>query len=76
MFSRIASSAVKRLGPVRPAAGLQPTRTSFAAFSSAEVVPGIGRGKTSTGIVRVFNYPPSGGQRMDPTKAQEKYLYI
>jgi len=31
---------------VRPANGI-----SFAAFSTAEVVPGIGRGKTSTGIV-------------------------
>jgi len=30
---------------------VQPTRTSYAAFSSAEIVPGIGRGKTSTGIV-------------------------
>jgi hypothetical protein len=53
MFSRIISHTVKRLGAVRPANGVQPTRTSFAAFSSAEIVPGIGRGKTSTGIVRV-----------------------
>jgi len=51
MFSQIASHTVKRLGSVRPANGLQLTRTMFAAFSSAEVVPGIGRGKTSTGIV-------------------------
>ncbi len=40
---------------MRPAAGLKPTRSSFAAFSSAEVVPGIGAGKTSTGIVRFLN---------------------
>mmetsp|Transcript_16405 Transcript_16405/g.33823 ORF Transcript_16405/g.33823 Transcript_16405/m.33823 type:complete len:166 (+) Transcript_16405:80-577(+) len=46
MFSRIVSHTVKRLGSVRPVA-----RPSFAAFSSAEVVPGIGAGKTSTGIV-------------------------
>ena len=55
MFSRIATQTVKRLGSVRPAAGLQQAHTSFAAFST-EVVPGIGAGKTSTGIVRIFDY--------------------
>ena len=51
MFSQILSHTVKRLGAVRPANVVQPTRISFAAFSTAEAVPGIGRGKTSTGIV-------------------------
>lgn len=47
MFSRIASTTVKRL----VAAPARLARPSFAAFSTAEVVPGIGSGKTSTGIV-------------------------
>jgi len=51
MLSRITSHAIKRLGSVRPANAIQPTPWSFAAFSTSEIVPGIGRGKTSTGIV-------------------------
>mmetsp|Transcript_20796 Transcript_20796/g.45260 ORF Transcript_20796/g.45260 Transcript_20796/m.45260 type:complete len:171 (-) Transcript_20796:428-940(-) len=51
MFSRIVSQTVKRVASLQPVNRVQCTRTSFAAFSTAEVVPGIGRGKTSTGIV-------------------------
>jgi hypothetical protein len=42
MLSRIAQQAVKRALPVRPVA--------FAPFST-ELIPGVGMGKTSTGIV-------------------------
>jgi hypothetical protein len=42
MLSRIALQAVKRALPVRPVA--------FAPFST-ELIPGVGMGKTSTGIV-------------------------
>mmetsp|Transcript_15981 Transcript_15981/g.37014 ORF Transcript_15981/g.37014 Transcript_15981/m.37014 type:complete len:172 (+) Transcript_15981:146-661(+) len=51
MLSRIALHTVRRAASFRPVNGFQPTRCSFAAFSTSEVVPGIGRGKTSTGIV-------------------------
>jgi len=51
MFSRIVSHTVKRLGSVQPTNRVQLPRASFAHFSSAAIVPGIGRGKTSTGIV-------------------------
>lgn len=43
MLSRFAQQAVKRALPVR--------NVNFVAFSSAELVPGYGKGKTSTGIV-------------------------
>lgn len=51
MFSRIAQHTVKRAlfqPAFRPAA--------MALFSTAELVPGIGRGKTSTGIVSIVMY--------------------
>lgn len=51
MFSRIASHTVKRVVSLQSANGVQLSRSSFAAFSTAEIVPGIGLGKTSTGIV-------------------------
>ncbi|VEU41783.1 unnamed protein product [Pseudo-nitzschia multistriata] len=51
MFSRIASTTAKRVASLQTARGSQFARTSCAAFSTAEVVPGVGAGKTSTGIV-------------------------
>jgi hypothetical protein len=57
MFSRIASqSVVKRLVSFQSASNgvKQVSRSSFAAFSTAEIVPGIGLGKTSTGIVSSY----------------------
>lgn len=43
MLSRLAQQAVKRALPART--------VNFALFSTAELVPGYGKGKTSTGIV-------------------------
>ena len=59
MFSRIASQSVRRLVSFQSASSngvKQVSRSSFAAFSTAEIVPGIGLGKTSTGIVSSTQY--------------------
>jgi ETC complex I subunit conserved region len=45
MLSRLAQQAAKRALPTRT--------VNFASFSTAELIPGYGKGKTSTGIVRL-----------------------
>mmetsp|Transcript_3065 Transcript_3065/g.3459 ORF Transcript_3065/g.3459 Transcript_3065/m.3459 type:complete len:170 (-) Transcript_3065:362-871(-) len=51
MLSRIASHSVKRIFSFQSSSNGMISRSSLAAFSTAKIVPGIGLGKTSTGIV-------------------------
>ena len=49
MFTRVAQHAVRRSASFRPA--VFRASPAVASFSTAELVPGVGYGKTSTGIV-------------------------
>lgn len=49
MFTRVAQHAVRRAASFRPA--VFRASPAVASFSTAELVPGVGYGKTSTGIV-------------------------
>merc|ERR1719157_267250 len=51
MLCRIASYSVKRIVSFQSSSNGMISHPSLAAFSTAEIVPGIGFGKTSTGIV-------------------------